>query len=100
MRNSTIICSKQFKIYEKACVVLLHYFLDICKSYKIVPKGQVKKEFCARNPSREFFGKWRKEIFKIYLTFLRLMIVYFYFKFIVSSVHDLVPDKNLEITDV
>ena len=37
-------------------------FLEICKSYKIVPKGlYVKKDHCIGNPSTEFCNSWHKE---------------------------------------
>ena len=47
---------QMFKICENAYKIFYHIiFLEICKSYKIVPKGlYVKKDYCIGNPSTEF----------------------------------------------
>ena len=45
-----------FKTCENAYKIFYHIiFLEICKSYKIIPKGlYVKKDYCIGNPSTEF----------------------------------------------
>ena len=52
-----------FKTCENAYKIFYHIiFLEICKSYKIVPKGlHVKKDYCIGNPSTEFCDNWWKE---------------------------------------
>ena len=54
---------EMFKTCENGCKVLYHIiFLEICKSYKIIPKGlYVKKDYCVGNTSMEFCKNWRKE---------------------------------------
>ena len=47
---------QMFKTCENAYKIFYHIiFLEICKSYKIIPKGlYVKKDYCIGNPSTEF----------------------------------------------
>ena len=54
---------QMFKTCENAYKTFYHIiFLEICKSYKIVPKGwYVKKDHCIGNPSTEFCNSWHKE---------------------------------------
>ena len=54
---------QMFKTCENAYKIFYHIiFLEICKSYKIVPKGlYVKKDYCIGNPSMEFCNNWHKE---------------------------------------
>ena len=54
---------QMFRTCENGYKVFYHIiFLEICKSYKIVPKGlYVKKHYCIGNPSTEFCDNWRKE---------------------------------------
>ena len=50
-------------------------FLEICKSYKIVPKGlYVKKDYCIGNPSTEFRDNWRKEKLDYQLRLCNMLI--------------------------
>ena len=54
---------QMFKTCENAYKTFYHIiFLEICKSYKIVPKGLYeKKDHCIGNPSTEFCNSWQKE---------------------------------------
>ena len=54
---------QMFRTCENGYKIFYHIiFLEICKSYKIVPKGlYVKKDYCIGNPSMEFCDNWRKE---------------------------------------
>ena len=59
-------CDNYMKQMSKTCEntykTFYHIiFLEICKSYKIVPKGlYVKKDHCIGNPSTEFCSSWHK----------------------------------------
>ena len=38
-------------------------FLEICKSFGLLPRGLVsKKRFCAGHPSKEFAEEWRSSV--------------------------------------
>ena len=54
---------QMFKTCENAYKTFYQIiFLEIFKSYKIVPKGlYVKKDHCIGNPSTEFCNSWHKE---------------------------------------
>ena len=54
---------QMFKTCESAYKTFYHIiFLEICKSYEIVPKGlYVKKDHCIGNPWTEFCNRWHKE---------------------------------------
>ena len=54
---------QMFKTSENAYKTFYQIiFLEIFKSYKIVPKGlYVKKDHCIGNPSTEFCNSWHKE---------------------------------------
>ena len=54
---------QMFKTCENVYKTFYHIiFLEICISYKIVPKGlYVKKDHCIGNPSTEFCNSWHKE---------------------------------------
>ena len=54
---------EMFRTCENAYKLFYYIvFLEICKSYKIVPKGlYVKKDYCIGSPSTEFCNNWRKE---------------------------------------
>ena len=54
---------QMFNTCQNAYKTFYHIiFLEICKSYKIVPKGlYVKKDHCIANPSTEFCNNWHKE---------------------------------------
>ena len=65
-----------FKTCENAYKIFYHtIFLEICKSYKIVPKGlYVKKNYCIGNPSTEFFDNWWKEKLDYQLRLCNMLI--------------------------
>ena len=53
---------QMFKTCENVYKTFYHIFLEICKSYKTVPRGlYVKKDHCIGNPSTEVCKSWHKE---------------------------------------
>ena len=64
------------KTCENACETFYHInFLEICKSYKIVPKGlYMKKDHCIRNPSTGFCNNWHKEKLHYQLRLCNILI--------------------------
>ena len=65
-----------FKTCENAYKIFYHIiFLEICKSYKIVPKGLcVKKDYYIGNRSMEFCDNWWKEMFDYQLRLCDMLI--------------------------
>ena len=46
--------------YKSFCYVI---FLEVCKSYQIVPDGlYVEKEPCIGNPSNKFLDAWKSQL--------------------------------------
>ena len=74
-------------------------FLEICKSFGLLPKGLVsKKSFCIRHPSKEFTEEWQSNI-KVMDN--KCASIYFYRNtvrnfFLMDSFWDEVKDFNFD----